>query len=134
MGQPWLVNALAYEICFKIEEGKNRENPVTEDLVMEAKERLVQRRETHLDQLVDKLKEERVRRVIEPMLIGEGSPETIPEDDIWYVEDLGLITTRGQLRIANPIYQEIIPRILTYSTQLTMTKKPAWYIKPCRKT
>ncbi|PWR75829.1 AAA-like domain-containing protein [Methanospirillum stamsii] len=128
MGQPWLVNALAYEICFKIEEGKNRENPVTEDLVMEAKERLVQRRETHLDQLVDKLKEERVRRVIEPMLIGEGSPETIPEDDIWYVEDLGLITTRGQLRIANPIYQEIIPRILTYSTQLTITKKPAWYI------
>ncbi|MCA1917394.1 MAG: ATP-binding protein, partial [Methanospirillum hungatei] len=25
-GQPWLVNALAYEVCFKIEEGKNRSN------------------------------------------------------------------------------------------------------------
>ncbi len=130
MGQPWLVNALAYEVCFKIEEGKIRSNPISQSLVMAAKERLIQRRETHLDQLVDKLKEERVRRVIEPILSGEGGPETIPEDDIWYAEDLGLITTKGQLRIANPIYQEIIPRILTYSTQLTITKQPAWYITP----
>lgn len=127
-GQPWLVNALAYEICFEIDEGKDRSNPITEPLVNEAKERLIQRRETHLDQLVDKLQEERVRRVIEPILSGETGPETIPEDDIWYAEDLGLITTKGQLQISNPIYQEIIPRILTYSTQLTITKNPAWYI------
>ena len=33
----------------------------------------------------------------------------------------GLITTVGQLRIANPIYQEVIPRELTYSTQLPIT-------------
>lgn len=116
MGQPWLVNALAYEACFKIEDGIDRSLPITQSLVMEAKERLIQRRETHLDQLADKLKEERVRRVIEPILSGEGKPEIIPEDDIWYAEDLGLITTKGQLRISNPIYQEIIPRILTYST------------------
>lgn len=122
------MNALAYEACFEIEPGKNRSNPITESLVNEAKERLIQRRETHLDQLVDKLQEERVRRVIEPILSGETGPKTIPEDDIWYAEDLGLITTKGQLRISNPIYQEIIPRILTYSTQLTISKKPAWYI------
>ena len=130
MGQPWLVNALAYEACFKIEDGIDRSLPITQSLVMEAKERLIQRRETHLDQLADKLKEERVRRVIEPILSGEGKPEIIPEDDIWYAEDLGLITTKGQLRISNPIYQEIIPRILTYSTQLSITKQPAWYISP----
>jgi len=127
-GQPWLVNALAYEVCFKIEEGKNRSNLITKSLVIEAKEHLIQRRETHLDQLVDKLQEERVRRVVEPILSGESGPETIPEDDIWYTEDLGIITTKGHLRISNPMYQEIIPRILTYSTQLTITKKPAWYI------
>ena len=127
-GQPWLVNALAYEVCFKIEMGKDLSHPITESLVMEAKERLIQRRETHLDQLADKLKEDRVRRVIGPIMSGESSPEMIPEDDIWYLEDLGLITTKGQLRISNPIYKEIIPRILTYSTQLTITKDPAWYI------
>jgi hypothetical protein len=127
-GQPWLVNALAYEVCFEIDEGKVRKNPITMSLVMEAKERIIQRRETHLDQLADKLKEERIRRVIEPMLSGEGQPEMVPEDDIWYIEDLGLITTQGHLRIANPIYQEIIPRVLTYSTQLTITKETKWYI------
>ena len=128
-GQPWLVNALGYEICFKMSENRDRELFTTE-MVMQAKEQLIARRETHLDQLADKLKEERVRRVIEPLLSGVGSPDLIPTDDIWYARDLGLIQTDEQLRIANPIYQEIIPRELTYSTQLTITHQPAWYIQP----
>jgi hypothetical protein len=127
-GQPWLVNALAYEACFKMKKGRDRATPVTLEMIIEAKEHLIQRRETHLDQLTDKLKEERVIRVIEPILTGGKQPENVPEDDIWYAEDLGLITTEGQLRIANPIYQEIIPRILTYSTQLTISVEPAWYV------
>ena len=28
-GQPWLVNALAYEACFKSEVGRERSHPVT---------------------------------------------------------------------------------------------------------
>lgn len=28
-GQPWPVNALAYEVCFTIEEGKIRSDPMT---------------------------------------------------------------------------------------------------------
>jgi hypothetical protein len=79
--------------------------------------------------LADKLREARVRRVIEPILAGETSPDLIPTDDISYVQDLGLIRLdQGQLAIANPIYQEIIPRELTYSTQLTISHQPAWYI------
>jgi hypothetical protein len=39
-----------------------------------------------------------------------------------------LIGTTGELHIANKIYQEIIPRALTYSTQLTISQSPAWYI------
>jgi len=129
-GQPWLVNALAYETCFKIDEGKNRSSPITGSLVMEAKERLIQRRETHLDQLVDKLQEERVRRVIEPILTGEMFEQNIKPDDISYLVDLGLITQErgGALAIANPIYQEIIPRELSYTAQSGMTLKSAWYI------
>lgn len=128
-GQPWLVNALAYEACFKMQAGLDRTHPITSEMVTEAKERLIVRRETHLDQLVDKLKEARVRRVIEPILAGTASPDLIPTDDINYVQDLGLIRVdQGQLAIANRIYQEIIPRELTYSTQLTITQQPAWYI------
>ncbi|MBN1168013.1 MAG: ATP-binding protein [Methanospirillaceae archaeon] len=130
MGQPWLVNALAYEVCFKIEEGKNRSNRITKNLILEAKERLIERRETHLDQLVDKLREERVRRVIEPMLTGEIFEQNFKPDDISYLVDLGLITQErsGALAIANPIYQEIIPRELSYTAQSGMSLERAWYI------
>ncbi|MBI1923543.1 ATP-binding protein [Candidatus Poribacteria bacterium] len=129
-GQPWLVNALGYEVCFKMKSGRNRSTPITAERVEEAKEQIILRCETHIDQLVDKLAEDRVRQVIEPMLAGTGKPDLIPTDDMRYVQDLGLIRTEeGQLSIANRIYQEIIPRELTYSTQLTIAHQPAWYIQ-----
>ena len=128
-GQPWLVNALAYETCFRLPgRDRDRSQPVTSAMIAEAKERLIQRRETHLDQLSDKLKEPRVHGVIAPILAGDTAPERLLEDDVQYVYDLGLITIQGQLRIANPIYQEVIPRVLTYTTQLTISHEPAWYI------
>jgi hypothetical protein len=128
-GQPWLVSALGYQVCFKSKDGRDRSRPITADQVMRAKETLILDRVTHLDQLVDKLQEERVRRVIEPLLAGDLAPDLIPPDDISYVRDLGLIRTEGQLSIANPIYQEVIPRELTYSTQLTIAQEPAWYVR-----
>ncbi len=129
-GQPWVANALGYETCFEMREGRDRSLPITAGMVQQAKENLILRRETHLDQLADKLREERVRRVIGPILEGETNPESIPEDDIAYVADLGLIRTEGHLRIANAIYREVIPRQLTYSTQVTISHKPEWYILP----
>ncbi len=127
-GQPWLVNALAYEVCFELKAGRERSQPITVEMINEAKEQLILRRETHLDQLVDKLKEPRVKRVIEPILAGEDNSSSIPNDDIWYVRDLGLISTEGQLRIANRIYQEVIPRELTYSEQVTISHQTEWYV------
>jgi len=127
-GQPWLVNALAYEVCFKI--SKNRSEPVTSEMIAQAKENLILRRETHLDQLADKLKEERVRRVIEPIIYGQTQPYDLPDDDIEYALDLGLIRLEDGIRIANPIYAEIIPRQLTYSTQQTIHHQSAWYVLP----
>ncbi len=129
-GQPWLVNALGYEVCFEMKAGRDRSTTITAEMVIEARERLILRRETHLDQLADKLHEKRVRNVIEPILAGAGKSELIPTDDIMYVRDLGLIRTdEGQLAIANRIYQEVIPRELTYSSQLTIAHQPAWYIR-----
>ncbi|NIM13777.1 MAG: AAA family ATPase [Candidatus Aminicenantes bacterium] len=106
-GQPWLVNALGYETCFEMKEGRNREEVISVDMVNQAKENLIIRRETHLDQLVEKLSEERVRRVLEPILNGSQA-ELIPTDDVDYVIDFGMIKNEKQLRIANRIYQRII--------------------------
>ena len=129
-GQPWLVNALAYEITFGQREHRDRRRTLTEDAVYRAKESLIAERVTHLDQLADKLGEARVRHVIEALLTGSCEPEQLPTDDVQYVHDLGLIAITPQLRIANPIYQEIIPRELTYSTTLTISHQQAWYIQP----
>lgn len=127
-GQPWLVNALGYEVCFEIKAHRDRTIPITLEMIDQAKENLILRRDTHLDQLVDKLQEPRVQRVITPILVGDSDPESLPTDDVWYVRDLGLITTDQQLRIANPIYQEVIPRELVYTTQLTITHQTEWYV------
>ena len=85
-------------------------------------------RSTHLDQLADKLSEERVRRVIEPLLMGGEESTSIPEPDIIYVRDLGLITMSRPVAIANGIYREVIPRELTWSTQEFLVQQTAWYV------
>ena len=126
-GQPWLVNALAYEMCFKNKGGVDRSKTVTEADVMEASETLIQRRETHLDQLADKLQEERVRRVVAPLLAGGGETEFTGRD-LDYVRDLGLVAQDMPLRIANPIYAEVVPRELTWTAQESMVQDPAWYV------
>ncbi len=127
-GQPWLVNALAYEACFRNKAGRDRSRAITAEAISDAREQLILRRETHLDQLTDKLQEERVRRVIEPLLSGAESTAAIPQDDVEYVRDLGLIARRAPIAIANPIYQEVIPRDLTYTTQAYLVQDPAWYV------
>ncbi|MEW6382318.1 MAG: ATP-binding protein [bacterium] len=129
-GQPWLVNALGYEVCFKMKEGRDRNKQISATMIQQAKENIILRRDTHLDQLADKLQEARVRRVIEPILEGLKEPEQIPTEDLSYVIDLGLVRVDGQLRIANRIYQEVIPRELTYSTQVTISEQPSWYTGP----
>jgi hypothetical protein len=131
-GQPWLVNALAYQACFEDPRGKDRSQPISADLILAAKESLILRRVTHLDQLADKLKEPRVRSVIEPMVRGEFA-EDLNLDDVEYVIDLGLVVNgKSGFEIANPIYQEVIPRQLTWlnQTQLKSVVDDAWYIQP----
>ncbi|MEA3642724.1 MAG: ATP-binding protein [Lamprobacter sp.] len=127
-GQPWLVNALAYECCFRMPEGRDRARPIDVALIDQAKEQLILRRVTHLDQLADKLREERVRRIIEPMLAGEAL-EQLPLSDLEYLTDLGLLRQRdgGGIEIANPIYREVLPRILALVPQASLPRiAPTW--------
>ena len=133
-GQPWLVNALAHEVTYKMRENRDRSVRIIPEMVYRAQERIIYRRDTHIDILIDKLKEERVRRVIGPILAGEDEPDEalIPSDDVQYVVDMGLIKAdrTETRRIANGIYREIIPRELTWSTQTAMVQKPQWYERP----
>ena len=128
-GQPWLVNALCYDACFDDEAGRDRARPITADDVLAAQERLILRRDTHIDQLAHKLREERVRRVIEPILAG-AEEQAWSEEDLLYLRDLGLIAqdAGGPPRIANPIYAEVVPRHLNAAVQAGLPHERAWYV------
>ncbi len=128
-GQPWLVNALCRETCFDDKAGRDRSRPITERAVLEAQERLILARVTHLDNLADKLREERVRRVVEPILAGVDTQAWTTED-VAYVCDLGLVAQEadGTPRIANPIYAEVVPRHLNYAVQAGLPQRMAWYV------
>ena len=75
---------------------------------------LVQRQDAHFDRLAERLMEGRVRRSLDPVLTG-AIPGALPEDDLRYVFDLGFLREipRGGIEVANPIYQEVIPRSLS---------------------
>ena len=123
-GQPWLVNAIANEVIVEILLS-NYNQPVTALLVDEAIQTIILRRDAHIDSLLERLKEDRVRRVIEPMLNGEDFFDRL-SDDYQYVVDLGLIKSiAGKIQPSNPIYGEVIARTLSYDAQEKLTlKKP----------
>lgn len=133
-GQPWLVNALALEVTWNMRENRDRNVRIIPDMIERAIENIIYRRDTHIDILIDKLLEPRVRRVIQPILANneELDENHIPTDDIQYVMDMGLIKReRGKpIRISNGIYREIIPRELTWSTQEMLVQEPQWYQNP----
>ena len=109
-GQPWLVNALGYEVTMKMKENRDRSIRIIPEMIYRAQENIIYRRDTHIDILIDKLREDRVRRVI-AFILSEGIGNeggNISRDDIEYTEDMGLICFDKPLRIANGIYKEMI--------------------------
>jgi hypothetical protein len=114
-GQPWLVNAVARECTEKICE-KNYAIPITQEMAETAINNLILARGTHLDSLMERLKEERVRKVMQPLILGEEIDRTT--DNFLYAKDLGLIRDLGgRVEPANPIYSEVIIRTITWTAQ-----------------
>ncbi len=125
-GQPWLVNALAKEIVEELVTDES--SAITANHILEAKEILIQRQDTHLDSLAERLRENRVKVIIEPILAGQELPES-SNDDRQYLVDLGLLKRdpAGGLVIANPIYREVLPRVLAQGPQDSLPIiSPSW--------
>ena len=120
-GQPWLVNALARE-CVEEIHGFRYGEAVTPQDVEAAKEAIIRRRDTHVDSLMERLREPRVRRVMEPVILGGQLVGTsVNDEDYRYVQDLGLLKeVRGALVPANRMYAEIIGRYLSRDDQTRM--------------
>ena len=81
-----------------------------------------------LDSLAERLRENRVKAIIEPILAGRELPES-SNDDRQYLVDLGLLKRdpAGGLVIANPIYREVLPRVLAQGPQDSLPIiSPSW--------
>ncbi len=126
-GHPWLVNALADQATRR--DVTDRGVPITAAHIESAKETIILERRTHIDSLLARLREDRVRRVLDPMIAGVTVAGGSLDDDVGYVAGLGLIRlVQGGWTIANPIYREVIPRALTFPTQAALAQQTAWYL------
>src|SRR5690606_38323354 len=128
-GQPWLVNALARQLTEVLVPDAAR--PITAADVDEAKELLIRRQDTHLDSLMDRLREPRVKAILEPMLAGDLLGD-VSEDDRRFAVDLGLLrrSALGGLEVANPIYREIIVRTLPGGPSDSLPQIPTTWLTP----
>jgi hypothetical protein len=78
--------------------------------------------------LAERLREDRVKAIIEPMIGGQDLPQTSNEDR-QYLVDLGLLKRdpAGGLVVANPIYREVLPRVLAQGSQDSLPIiSPSW--------
>ncbi len=127
-GQPWLVNALARQMVETLVPDPS--HPLTVEHVDAAKELLLRRQDTHLDSLAERLREPRVRRILEPMLAGRALGD-VPEDDLRFVQDLGLVRVApaGGLEMANPLYREVIPRVLSNTAFASLPPQTATWLR-----
>ncbi len=118
LGQPWLVNALAEE-CVEIIHEYRYDEPITVEDIATAKETIIRARGTHVDSLMERLKEPRVRRVVEPVILGKEPFLSEFDDDYRYVLDLGLLRENEahMLVPGNPMYAEIMIRYLSATEQ-----------------
>ncbi len=127
-GQPWLVNALCkkcvWQLCPKGE-------PVGVEHVEAARELLIQERAIHLDSLAERLRDPRVKRIVQSVMVGDSDPDLATGDDLRLTLDLGLVCIEnGTPVITNPIYRETIARVLSYSMQLAIPAPEFIWRKP----
>ena len=91
----------------EVKQGTTATSRITAEAIHTARVQLILRRGTHLDQLTDKLREERVRRVVEPLPSGSHTNAEMRSDDLQYVARPGA----GGARRSDSHRQPDIPRV-----------------------
>lgn len=126
-GHPWLVNMVARLVVEDIV--PDPRHAITTRDIDYARDRLVAQRSIHLDSLTERLRDSRVRHIVEPILAGQ-TLGNVSSHDIRYVQDLGLcaLDPAGGLVVSNPIYREILLRALADTTVASLPHIPTtWF-------
>jgi len=127
-GQPWIVNSLFMRATMRI-----LDSDCTDEVelkhVVQAREDMIMARETHLDALAERLKDPRIKRVVQTIMTGDVDVSVNRLDpDVTLATDLGLITWSSDagFTIANPVYEEILTRVLNLGFHDNMPSPNAW--------
>ena len=87
----WDVFVEFEKMINKLRQGQRDEIAQLQGIIERAKETLILERRTHIDSLLARLREERVLRVLDPMIAGGTTRDEVLDDDFAYVAGLGLI-------------------------------------------
>jgi hypothetical protein len=122
-GQPWLVNALANETIVTILKN-DYTLPITAHLIDKSAEILIKHKHTHIDSLLERLKEPRVAKIMDVVFASSSTFLSENDDDRRYCIDLGLVVPNAQnnLRPANAIYMEVMSRFITQEIEMALLK------------
>jgi hypothetical protein len=127
-GQPWIVNSLFQRATMRILDEESRETLNIEHLI-KAREQMILARETHLDALELRLRDPRIRRVVESIIIGAADPGiSRANPDVELAIDLGLVSWNSETGfvIANPIYADILTRYLNAGYHDNLPPPSSW--------
>jgi hypothetical protein len=127
-GQPWIVNSLFKRATMRVLDEESRET-VTVEHVLRAREQMIEARETHLDALGQRLRDPRIKAVIESIFVGNNDPSLgRANPDVELAMDLGLIAWKSEtgFTIANPIYEEILTRYLNSGYHDNLPPPSSW--------
>ena len=127
-GQPWIVNSLLARATMRILKQESVETVELKHIV-DAREQMIQARETHLDALAERLKDPRIQSVVQLILTGDtGQNLDLNNPAVTLAMDLGLVKwdlDRG-FTIANPIYEDILTRTLNSVYFIQVPSPSSW--------
>jgi hypothetical protein len=121
-GQPWIVNNLFKRATIKILDDTSTETVELKHII-EARQQMIDARETHLDALVYRMHDAAIKPVIETIISGETNLSmSLDTPGVQQAIDLGMITfdpAKG-LSISNPIYTEMLTRVVNSAMQIML--------------
>ena len=126
-GQPWIVNSLFKRATLRILDNESSET-VTLELVRQARGQMIEARETHLDSLGARLRDPRVKFVIQTIITGSSDPLGRTNPNVELTMDLGLVkwSSGTGFTIANPVYEEILTRYISSEYHDSFPPPSSW--------
>jgi hypothetical protein len=126
-GQPWIVNSLFKRATLRILDDESSET-VTLELVKQARGQMIEARETHLDSLGARLRDPRVKFVIQTIITGSSDPLGRTNPNVELTLDLGLVkwSSGTGFTIANPVYEEILTRYISSEYHDSFPPPSSW--------